>query len=48
VPWPCSAIPTLISPRGDINLQPGDEVLAVLHRDGATEVAALLGEVVPP
>jgi trk system potassium uptake protein TrkA len=31
-------------PHGDFVLQPGDEVLAVVHTDHATELACLLGE----
>lgn len=50
VAWPASSVlvavlrgPELITPHGDTVLQPGDEVLAVLHTDAAPEVADLLG-----
>jgi trk system potassium uptake protein TrkA len=33
----------LLIPRGDLALQPGDEVLAVIHADQAVQLAALLG-----
>lgn len=33
----------LLVPRGDTVLEPGDEVLAVVHRDETADLAALLG-----
>jgi trk system potassium uptake protein TrkA len=49
--WPAACVlvavmrgEELITPHGDTILQPGDEVLAVLHSDVAAEVTALLGE----
>jgi len=48
--WPASCVlvavlrgPELITPQGDMVLQPGDEVLAVLRSDAGPAVAALLG-----
>lgn len=50
VDWPASCVlvavlrgPDLITPRGNTVIQPGDEVLAVLHSDATSAVAALLG-----
>jgi trk system potassium uptake protein TrkA len=33
----------LLIPHGDLVLQPGDEVLAVIHADHAVQLATLLG-----
>jgi trk system potassium uptake protein len=33
----------LVIPRGDVRLEPGDEVLAVVHASQAAQLAALLG-----
>jgi trk system potassium uptake protein TrkA len=50
IDWPASCVlvavlrgPDVITPRGNTLLLPGDDVLAVLHSDATTAVAALLG-----
>jgi Trk K+ transport system NAD-binding subunit len=50
IEWPASCVlvavlhgPDVITPRGPTTLLPGDEVLAVMHSEATTAVAALLG-----